>query len=408
MPDIERSLNEASRSHILTDKAKEIMLESPYTSKKQRKRFDWKIAFASIGIVAVVLAIILAFSKTNNTTSSSLIAPRNADDAFIERVEDFIAIVKDGTITDVDRRNYLAKSDWALQLAFETRNSIFYNKPNVSNKQVQQLNTLLVKMHAYIRAEQTVHQEIKDLQFNSSFEDFIMNVGKWNELLSSYTDVTYSTSTKEKPQFNNKFLADPWVAEVILVFLFVVFVYLFIRNIRNDKKIHFFIFHIIVLVFIGQYFFEKDPNQYGYDETSILQSMQVNVTETFRNVQVLELLAIAQFDDIRYGLAKLDDDSIMITEFVKQRSGYVMRNSSIAYSHTVNRNYYIGPRELADVWGVRPESEIQQIVYTVEESNKEIELPINSNFADIYMILKPNEGYGVNVEFQYEEGYEMR
>jgi hypothetical protein len=44
----------------------------------------------------------------------------------------------------------------------------------------------------------------------------------------------------------------------------------------------------------------------------------------------------------------------------------------------------------------------------VEGTNKVIELPIHPNFADIYMILKPNEGYGLSVEFQYEEGYEMR
>ena len=409
MPNFGRSLNESASKYILTDKSKEIVLERP--NKKRHKRFEWKIAFISIAIVALVLAIILAFSETDNTTYfSSILAPRDADEAFMKRVKDFIAIVEDGVITDVDRRNYLAKSDWALQLALETGNSTFYNNPsNLSNEQVQQLNTLLAKMYAYISKEETVHQDMQELQRGSSFEDVIINVGKWNELLSTFIDVTYSSSTKEKPQFNNKFLVNPWIGEIIILIFFVVLVYLFIQNIRIGKKLYYFVFHVIVVALIGQYFLEKDPNQYGYDETSILQSMQMKAKETFRSVQVHELLAIAQFDDIRYGLAKLDDDSIMITEFVKQRSGYVMRNSSIAYSNTVNRNYSIGPRELAEVWGVRPESKIQQIVYTVEGANKVIELPINPNFADIYMIRKPNEateGNGWSIDFRYEKGYE--
>ena len=409
MPDIVSRVNETSNRYILTDKAKEIVLESPKNNKKKRKRLDWKIACVSIGIVAFVLMIILAFSQTDKTTySSSIIAPRNGDEVFMERVEAFIAVVEDGTITELDQRSYLSKSDWALQLAFDTGNSRFYNIENVSNEQAEQLNTLLAKMNAYINEQQTVHQEIKALQRGSSFEDFIMNVGRWNELLSSYTDVTYSSSTKEKPLFINKFLADPWVAEGIIIFLFVLFVYFFIQNVRLNKKLPLFVFYVVVLVFIGLYFLEEDPNQYGYDETSILQSMQVNTIETFRDVQVFELLAIAQFDDIRYGLAKLDNDSIMITEFVKQRSGYVMRNCSIAHSNSVNKDYSIGYSEIADVWGVRPESKIQQIVYSIEDSNKVIELPINPNFADIYMISKPNEGYGLSIEFQYEEVDGMR
>ena len=202
--------------------------------------------------------LMLTFSnKDGHTHSSSVLAPRDADTAVMERVEEFLSIIEDGTISQEERINYIAKSDWALQLAFDSGNSSYYNKPEMTNEEVVQINTILTKMYDYIKKETKVNEKIKALTSDLSFYSFLEEIPNWNKELSDYTDVTYSSSLKEKPLFNNLFLSESWLVKTIILIIFALVVYLFIQNIRIDRKLHFFIFHLIVLAFFVNIFAVK-------------------------------------------------------------------------------------------------------------------------------------------------------
>lgn len=60
-----------------------------------------------------------------NLPASSELAPEHAEVAFMERLAQFQQIIADGTITDEERRQFLSTSDWLLQRAFESGNSLF-------------------------------------------------------------------------------------------------------------------------------------------------------------------------------------------------------------------------------------------------------------------------------------------
>ncbi len=405
MPEIKSSLNEVYKKHKLTDKAKEAVLErATKTSTNQGKRFEWKPALVSISIVAIVYMLVLTFNQPTGTSDASTnLAPRDADTAVMERVEEFLSIVEDGTISQEERTNYIAKSDWALQLAFESGKSIYYNKPNMTNEEVVQINTLLTKMYDYIKKESKANENIQALKSDTSFYSFLTEIPNWNRELSSFTNVIYSSSLKEKPVFNNLFLSESWLIKIIILGIFTLVVYLFVQNIRIDRKLHFFIFHVIVLAFFVYIFIQKDYNHYGYDETSIFLSIQENNKNSITLTEPKELLAIAQFGDSRYGLARLQDESLIISKFEKKLNNkYVLKGSSIQDGDSVN----IGDTSktmTSYAMGVDSNSKIDQILIKIgmEEVMK---INIDPNYATIYHIDIPQsiEGWGV----EYKESDE--
>ena len=187
------------------------------------------------------------------------------------------------------------------------------------------------------------------------------------------------------------FLSESWLVKTIILIIFALVVYLFIQNIRIDRKLHFFIFHLIVLAFFVNIFIQKDNNNYGYDETSIFLSIQASTL-----AEPKELLAIAQFGDSRYGLARLQDGSLIISKFEKKRNKYVLKGNSIQDGDIVDIRDN-GKSLTSYAIGVEPNSaKIDQI--HIKVGMEEIrEINIAPNYAAIYHIDIPNniEGWGV-------------
>ena len=409
MPDIKDSINEVYREQTLSDEARRGVLSGSSLNKSViRSKFSWQPLVVSVSMVALLFIFVLTLTKTDGQQmGSSVLAPNDADDAVMERVNSFLVILEDGVISEEERRHYLMKSDWSLQLAFDTGTSIFYNRPNVTSREAQDINTLLQRMYTFVEVEQPV-KGVPELDKAATFTEFLPLVSTWNKVLKPYTDDVYVSSLKEKPISKKVFFNMSLVGQLITVGFIVLFLYLFIQNIRFERKKHFFVFHVLALLFFAQAFIQDELNPFVYDETSILHAMY-KLDENGDKLRG-ELLDVAQFGKSRYGLVQYPDGSLGLSRFEKNGNRFGARSSIVDHLEEVRSVNLVDTDYLTrwmQVIGVNKDSHMKEIIFIDQNSNESFKFPIDSKQPRIYFLQVPDSINNYSMKYMYEEEYEL-
>ncbi len=408
MPDIKESINEVYGERTLSEGAKRGIISGSSLKKPyKRSKFSWQPLVVSASIVALLFIFVLTLTKTDvQQMSSSELAPNDADDAVMERVNSFLAVLEDGIISEEERSLYLMKSDWSLQLAFDTGTSIFYNRPNVTSREAQDINTLLQRMYTFIESEQPVKGAL-DLDKAETFTEFLPLISTWNDELKPYVEEEYVSSLKEKPISKKVFFNISLIGQLITVSFILLFLYLFIQNIRFERKWHFFIFHVLALLFFAQAFIQNTSNSVVYDETSILREMY-SWDENGDKIHG-KLLDIAQFGDSRYGFTHYPDGTLGLYRFEKDGNRYRARSSNMVgeVERSVEMmDFDTDSNLLTSTIAVNQDSHIKEIIFIVQNSNESFKFPIDPKQPRIYFFSFVNLIENLSIKYIYEDGYE--
>ena len=199
------------------------------------------------------------------------------------------------------------------------------------------------------------------------------------------------------------------VGQLITVGFIVLFLYLFIQNIRFERKKHFFVFHVLALLFLAQAFIKVDTNYLAYDETSVLISI-LSLDEDEEKVHG-ELLDVAQFGDLRYGLVQFSDGSLSLAQFEKQGKHFILQNSVINQHKDVRdvnlTNNGFSHSTWTQTFGVNHDSHILEIVLIDQYTREEYKFPVDSEQPGIYNIEVPSKIDLLALKYIYEKGFEQ-
>lgn len=373
--------------------------------KAGRRKFHWQPLFATVGIAFITLLFVYfqVEQQPANLPASSELAPEHAEVAFMERLAQFQQIIADGTITDEERRQFLSTSDWLLQRAFESGNSLFYNRPKMTADEVLQVNMLLSYMNEFVEQHEHVRKLANIELEGESFREVLALLPEWNAHFATLIPNTYVPTNEEKPRTNNAFLNGPLNIKLLWTVGFLLLVYAFVFNLRYMRKILLGVIQISLIFFFGSAFFKEDTRLYGHDETAIMHS--INQNNEMKNSETL--LAAATFHNVRYVLTRFSDNSrIGISIFSRGDKTYELYGGHYLHS---SANIVIIPNSLeyleqGNIVGIADNSKITKVVLTDNYTNEQYEIEIDPVKANIYRLIIPEQLKGYYIDVYDVEG----
>lgn len=401
MPSIKESMNEVYKVQYFTEEMQQKTI-ARLKKGNERRSLQWKPAFASVAIVMIILVLALTSAKQEPIETNSTMAPNDADVALVERFKEFQQIITDGVVTDAERRQYISRSDWDLQLAFESGESIFYNRPTMDKKQIEAATHLLHNMYRIVYERRPI-EKLPTFTESANFQNIVSFSPSFNEQAENLIKKQYSSSLEEKPLTKNDFLNLDWWWQLLIVSLFGLFVYLFVQNIRIDHKKFAGVLQIIFIVLIGSIFFVKDKTFYSYDETALMESAQAHIMELYPNGKVQELLSVAQFNEGRLALFKLQDEQLMLMKYYEYEGKYKFGGSSIGndlMTESFLLNDYYEGQQIAIVNDAK---NISAISMTDTELQEEYKIDILAN-TKIYLFTRPEQSQSVYINWYDANG----
>ena len=388
MPSIKESINQVYKDRYFSqEKRQETLRKLQQTNRK--RSLQWKPAFMSIGIVIVLLLLVLSSSKDESIQTSSTLAPFDADIALVERVQQFQSIVADGVISEQERREYISRSDWDLQLAFESGTSIFYNRPAMSTEDIEQVNELLHNMYRIVY-DQVAVEQFQQTKLETNFETILQLAPSFNKDAKTFVRDAYTSSLQEKPFTKNAFLNLHIGWQLCILLLFTLFMYLFIQNIRIDRKKFAGVLQLLFIGIIGSFFFIKDTTLYSYNETALMESAHAHVSKVDSKASVKDLLAIAQYDEGRVALFELQDERLMLMEYMNYDGNYKFQSSSIQYDSFTNVFGLSESYEWQAIVAVKDTAQFSAVSMYDYILKEEYEIPIVAG-AKLYLLVTPEE-----------------
>ena len=404
MPSIKDSMNDVYKDHTFSKQKQQQILE-----QLQQECPQWSIAWKPFSSVVAILAIVLLLLVTNTkeetVTTSTDKAPQDADVVLLDRVQQFQQIVKDGEITELERIQYASISDWDLQLAFETGTSIFYNRPAMSKDDIRNVTEILHNMY-YTVIDNVPHKEPMQLDDNITFEAFLQIAPAFNEHVGLYIEQPYVSSLTEKPLTNNRFLNMDWWWQIVVFGLFALFSYLFIQNIRIDRKKFAGVLQFIFLIGLGSFFVTKDTTHYSYNETALMEAALNDELIKEQNLRVGKLVNIAQYPNSRAALFELTDGRLLVMEYMKYGNQYQYQGWStsdgIVFSHFSSNRY----NESQTVYGFPKDSSVASIKMIESSTNKQVVLKRDPR-SQLQMYTTPEDMTSMGIYYYDVDGNEV-
>lgn len=381
-------------------------LETLQKARSSKPRVIHWMPIACMLSAAVVLFVLAGSwpQQIRELSISSILAPYNANMEMIERVEHFYAIASDGVVTDEERRAYVKTSDWLVQRALESGNSIFYNRPNVTEEQATAFNEMLYFMYEFIYTKKDAAAIAGQLQLYRNYDALLADVSRMNEVLAPFVERSYTSSLNEKPISNNAFLNAPWWVKLIAIVLFLLFCYSFYVNIKTNRRIVLGMIQLGLIVLLTLSFFKADDQLYGYDETSIAQSMDAHMALFEETKYVDELLAAAEFEGGRYGLAHMSNGQLLLAKFEEEDGMYVLRSSNASEQIVETMPAMDYAEDNRYIIGVAPNSGIAKYELVDEQTGDVYFIDIDPIQANIYQFIMPSHVTSMNVRMYDENG----
>ncbi|MER2000851.1 MAG: hypothetical protein ABS882_13850, partial [Lysinibacillus sp.] len=355
----------------------------------RKRTLQWKPALMSIAIVAALLLLVFSSSKGEPIQTSSTLAPFDADIVLVDRFQQFQSIVADGVITEQERREYISRSDWDLQLAFESGSSIFFNRPAMATEDIKQVNELLFYMYRIVY-DQVVVEQFHLTKSEPNFETILQLAPSFNKEAKAFVSDTYTSSLQEKPFTKNAFLNLHIGWQLFILMLFTLFLYLFIQNIRIDRKKFAGVLQLLFIVIIGSFFVIKDTKLYSYNETALMESAHAHVTEIDSKASVKDLLAIAQYDEGRVALFELQDERLMLMDYVESNGDYKFQGSSIQYGSDTHVFGLSESYEWQYIVGVKDTAKFSAVSMFDNILKEEYKIPIVPRIK-LYLLVTPEQ-----------------
>lgn len=388
MPNLKDSINIVYKEHHLSEEIKNEVLRKINKRTQKRQWMPYAVAFAMM----IVLLIFVASWNVKDPAVhvSSKIAPNDADEQIMKRIQSFYEIISDEIITEEERANYLMTSDWAVQLALDHGESPFYNRPNITSAEAKNINLMLNQLYSIVKLYEQFSLS-ENFPIPSTFSELAQKSEKYTNELKQYSDAEYQSSIKERPIFNKDFFMLTLKWQIVICALIVLFVYLFIKNIQEDKKVSFFIFHVISLILLFLPFVHENVESFAYDEASILEAVEEGG----------ELLAIAQFDDVRLALVNKEETELQLMVFEKKEGKrYRLNYSIIDYNdefHYIScQNHSKLPN--GEFYAVGNRSEISQFYFIDNETYEKFRYEVDPENAQIYHFSQPSSFDNLTME----------
>lgn len=392
---IREALNNAYKEQTFSDQKKDEIITNIHTKRKV-----WMPLIATIIVTCCVL--FLTFSLLHNpikeVSLSSIQVPNSVETAYMERWNEFLIVANSEQKEQVTIQ-YLAKSDWLLQRAIESGQSLFYSSPTLTADEKLALNELLHYMYLWVK-EPNVTLNIPSIQ---TFKDLTDLAPKLVETMrESYKEDQYVSSSQEKQKSKLRLLyAQPNEIIGLLVFLGF-FVFLLYRNWKGNRNYFFVAIQMSVICLVLFVMFIPKSGKYAYDETTLLQQSISTFDEPTIEPTKAKFSYAVTFGDERYVLVDLGNGINGLAHFSKNEGGYTWLSSQwgrqlIFHDFGANRR----------VVAVQEGHGVSRIDIVETNSKRVISVSINPDEAGIYLIDTPDNLQSYELQFYSENGDRM-
>ena len=331
----------------------------------RKKKRDWRIPTVAITFTLLfVICLIFIIQPVDEQTSiSTEQAPKQLEMAYMERFSQAFR-----ASTEDERMHYLSEGDWLIQRAIESGNSTFYNTPALTAVERENLASILHYLYLW-RLEYGVKEiPIEPL---SSFEEIKKSANTYVNVLGDYfEDNPYISAEQEKRDVPFSYFGSMTLEiKLGIIVLIIVFISLFILNVKNKSHILFKAIPIILIVLCIVPIVTPTTEKYGYDETSIMKAV---IEE--EQLAGATLTYAATFGNNRYALIRTGEGINYFASFNKEDHGYVLRGTewgkyTVMIEPDIEWNRY--------VIGLHEGHEIARIDLVGEEASKGEDITVN-------------------------------
>lgn len=360
MDPIRKAMEEVYQEGTFSNERKTQTIKLARTKKR-----DWRIptvatAFTLLFVICLIFIIQPVDEQISTSTEQ---APQQLETVYVERFNQAFHVS-----TEDERTNYLSESDWLIQRAIESGNSTFYNTPPLTAVERENLASILHYLYLW-----RLEYGIKELPIEplSSFEEIRESADVYVNVLGEYFENNpYISAEEEKRNVPFSYFGS-MTQEIKLgiIVLIIVFISLFILNVRNKSNILFKAIPIILIALCVVPMIMPTTEKYGYDETSIMKA----VIEEER-LAGATLTYAATFGNNRYALIRTAEGINYLASFKKESHGYVLRGTEWG-KHTVMMEPNIKLNRY--VIGLHEGHEIARIDLIGEEASKGEDITVN-------------------------------
>lgn len=300
--------------------------------QNQKKKFlPFGVTIIATCFVAVLTIFLLTSSDENiyqlKGTSSSQLAPNDVAPAYMNRFEEFKELLLYRKIDEEKRLQYLAESDWLLQRAIKSGESVFYNSQGFSEEEIYNLNSLLFYMYEYVaNPSEEIQFAIGDIQ---SFEQLRVKAKELSNTLASLTNNEYISTAQEQTATNSSFLNADFPQQLVTISVFLFFSTLLYRNWKGNRNLFFGFIQVFILIFLLWIIcFGNDAYmRFGHDETTLMQETLTQIESDIDLVGGENLSYAATFGNYRYALINLYDDVSAFSSFERSDDAYIYQGA---------------------------------------------------------------------------------
>lgn len=357
---------------------------------RKKKRSIHPIPIVSTFFIAILCLLLLTTIQPNKLIQpneqaeyvSSVNVGINLEDVYMERILEGFTIS-----TDAELEEYLSESDWLLQRALESTNSIFYSSPDLDQWERHDLAALL---HYLYNWRETYGTKTLPIDTVETFYEVNKEAPFYVKVLSDFLeDGVYRTAMEEKESIPVTFFgAMSQGNQIGLICTIVVFILLFIWNIKSRVNLFFKLIPIAIILMCLVPFVSPVGNDYAYDETSLMRVAQEKLD--FEG-GVLE--NAATFDGARYGLISLNDKQHYMVTFIKDEHGYNFARSN-GGSGMVHFDMLMGMNEGKNIYITGFfEGHPYSMVKLVGDNGHEVEIKVTPGESIIKRAVMPNDTY---------------
>ncbi|SOC39224.1 hypothetical protein [Ureibacillus acetophenoni] len=378
MDRIKKVMDDAYREGKFSDEKKS---ETLVVIQNRKKTFQPVPVVATLFITILILLISTMIPPTEQVEYvSTERADVNLEEAYMERIHLGFNIT-----TEEQLENYLSESDWLLQRALESGNSVFYHSPQLNQWERKDLATLL--HYLYIWRDTYGSKALPFDTTVTTFYDVLREAPFYVKVLSDFfDDEPYMTSMEEIGEIPvTNFGAMSQGNQIGLIITIIFFIILFVWNTKSRVNLLFRLIPIVIILMCLIPFVSPVKNDYAYDETSIMQVAQKQL-----DLDGGLLENAATFNNARYGLISVNAKRYMVT-FIEDEHGYSY-SRSVGGSDWVMEDLNMGNGTMEYIFGFfkgHPYSKVK----LVGDGGQEVEIHVTPGESVIKKVELTNDSY---------------
>ena len=406
MDPIKEAMKESYKGHGLSKLKK---LETQQKVREQRKTM-LPVVISTVVTFTIFLFIFLTINEQDPELkmSSSISSKVEGQDAVIEMMErklQFQTIIEDGEVTAAERLEYLRKSDWKLQLAFEHITNSTYEIPDVTEDQGLLYATLLFYMRQFMLEPHSISEVAEAFSQVRVFQQLPELV----PVLDAHILAKYQPTKDELMPANQQFFLVNRTLQVIIVCMYILSVFFIIKNIIKRQHLWITLSNIAVVIATFVILFKPLPHFYANDETTLLTSSIKAIKEAGLPTDQAQFISAATFDNSRFALIK-EQQNHMLVRFQKGDNYYQFTDFTTLGEDTPVITGIFHVRNDGQAIYVMAFTEGHPIVkgVLIDHASKEIEFQVEQGKAGIEAVYLPQRNTSFGLKFYDANGEIVR